>query len=212
MSMKRSTSTPTGHAGHGVGYAARVPDDTAPPPVDARVVRTRNDVLRTALDVLVREGWQAVTHAHVAEVAGYARATVYKHWPTRTDLLRDAFGRLGDLAHHEPTGDLRTDLVEEVTTFRTAMERHRLDRALCVLVDLAAGHPELVGVRDRLVTDGEQVVRRLLAPLLPDPELDAATLMLCGAVLHSALMHGRLPTDDTIATAVDLVLRGAGVG
>lgn len=186
----------------------RTNDNAIPQPEDARVIRTRNDVLRTALQVLIQEGWQAVTHTHVAEVAGYSRATVYKHWPTRTDLLGDAFTRLGDMPHHVPTGDLRTDLVAEVATFRTGMEQHRLDRALCVLADLAASHPELVGVRDKLVTDGEQVVRQLLAPMLQGCELDAATLMLCGAVLHSTLMHGRPPSDDVIAASVDLVLRG----
>lgn len=182
-------------------------DGTDHPVEDARVVRTRNDVSRAALHVLVEQGWDAVTHAHLARVAGYSRATLYKHWPARTDLLRLAFARLEDMPHHVPTGDLRTDLVEEVTTFRTGMEQHRLERALCVLADLAATHPDMDAVRNRLVTDGENVVRRLLAPMLQGSELEAATLMLCGAVLHSALMHGRLPGDDVIAAAVDLVLR-----
>jgi hypothetical protein len=31
--------------------------------------------------------------------------------------------------------------------------------------------------------------------------------MLSGAILNSALMHGRLPSDELIAAAVDLVLR-----
>jgi AcrR family transcriptional regulator len=182
--------------------------DAAHPVEDARVVRTRNDVSRAALRVLTEQGWDAVTHAHLARTAGYSRATLYKHWPARTDLLRLAFARLDDMPHHEPTGDLRTDLVEEVTTFRTGMEQHRLDRALCALVDLATDDPEMVEVRDQLVTDGEQVVRRLLAPMLHGARLEAATLMLCGAVLHSALMHGQLPGDDVIAASVDLLLRG----
>ena len=175
---------------------------------DARVVRTRNDVSRTALRVLTEQGWTAVTHAHLAREAGYSRATLYKHWPARTDLLRLAFARLDEMPHHVPTGDLRTDLIEEVTTFRTGMEQHRLDRALCVLVDLTITDQEMVELRDRLVADGERMVRRLLAPLLQGTALDAATLMLCGAVLHSALMHGQLPGDDVIAASVDLVLRG----
>jgi hypothetical protein len=52
-------------------------------------------------------------------------------------------------------------------------------------------------------------VRRLLAQVLHGPELEAAALMLCGSVLHSALMHGRLPDDEVVAAAVDLVLRAA---
>jgi AcrR family transcriptional regulator len=180
------------------------------PGVDPRVVRTRNDILRTTLQVLLDEGWDAVTHQHVAKVAGYSKATVYNHWRSRADLVRDAFMRLRDMPHHVPTGDLRTDLIEEVTTFRTGMEEQRLDRALCALVNLTDAAPDLDEVRIRLVTDGEHVVRELLASVLEGSELEAATRMLCGAVLHSAMMHGSPPGDDVIASAVDLTLRAVG--
>lgn len=176
--------------------------------VDPRIIRTRNDILATTLKVLIDEGWDAVTHAHVAAVAGYSKATVYKHWPTRPELVRDSFEKLGDMHHLAPTGDLRHDLIEEVTLFRTGMEEQHLDRALCVLVELAhSTSPDLVEIRDRLVTDGERMFRELLSPILTGSELEAATLMLVGAVLHSALMHGAPPTDDVIAASVDLILR-----
>jgi AcrR family transcriptional regulator len=189
---------------------ARSPDPSITPTVDPRVLRTRNDVLKAAIEVLIDEGWEAVTHQHIAQVAGYSKATVYAHWPARADLMRDAFTYFGDVPHHTPTGDLRTDLVEEVTSFRSAMVDQRLDRALAVLVDLTASVPELVEVRDKLVADGERIVRALLEPVLDGAELEAATLMLCGAVLHGALMHGRPPGDDVIESAVDLTLRGLG--
>jgi AcrR family transcriptional regulator len=178
-------------------------------PMDPRVVRTRNDILRTTLQVLTDEGWEAVTHQHVAQVAGYSKATVYNHWRSRADLIRDAFMRLSDLPHHVPTGDLRTDLIQEVTTFRTGLDDQRLARALCVLVTLADPAPELDEVRNRWVADGERLVRELLTPFLQGTELEAATLMLCGAVLHSVMMRGEAPGDDVIASAVDLVLRAA---
>lgn len=179
--------------------------------VDARIVRTRNDICRATLDVLFDEGRDAVTQVHVAEVAGYSKATVYKHWPTKVDLLRDALTRLGDIEHHTPAGNLRNDLVKELTVFRRGMENQRLDRALAVLAELIVSVPELADVRDKLVTDGEQAIRRMLAPFLSDTELEAATLMLCGAILHAALMHGKLPSDQIIAATVDIALRGIDV-
>lgn len=175
--------------------------------LDPRIGRTRHDVLSTTVKILIDEGWDAVTHAHVAAAAGYSKATVYKHWPTRTKLIGDAFGELGEMAHHLPTGDVRSDLIAEVGTFSTGMEQQRLDRALCALVELAHRSPDLVEIREKLVTDGEKVVRELLAPMLSGAELEAATLMLVGAVLHSALMHGAPPADTVIAASVDLVLR-----
>ena len=183
--------------------------DGAGHPVDARVVRTRNDVLRAALDVLIDEGRDAVTHQRLAQVAGYSRATLYKHWPTRADLLRDAFGGLRDAHHHTPTGDVRADLIEELTTFRSVIERRRIDRALAALAELAASHPEMSDVRDEVVRDGERVLRGLLAPRMAGAELEAATLMLAGAVLNAAMMHGRPPADDVIAAAVDIVMHAA---
>jgi putative intracellular protease/amidase len=141
-----------------------------------------------------------------------AAAAGGQHLATRADLVRGAFTRLADAEHHVPTGDLRSDLIAELTMFRLGMQRHRLDRALAVLADLAASVPELAELRDHLVAEGEQVLRSLLAQVLTGPELEAAALMLSGAVLHSALMHGRLPDDAVITAAVDLVLRAAGTG
>ena len=185
--------TPSGH-------------DEAQQHLDARVVRTRNDVLRAALDLLIDEGRDAVTHQRLAQVAGYSRVTLYKHWPTRADILREAFGGLREAHHHTPTGDVRTDLIGELTTFRSVIEQRRIDRALAALAELAASHPELAAVRDEVVTAGERVLRELLAPRLQGPELEAAILMLSGAILNAAMMHGRPPADDVIAAAVDIVL------
>ena len=44
---------------------------------DARVARTRADVSRVALKVLTDEGTDALTHGHVAELAGYSKTTLY---------------------------------------------------------------------------------------------------------------------------------------
>jgi AcrR family transcriptional regulator len=185
-------------------------DDVVSPPLDARVVRTRDDILRAAVDVLTTEGLDAVTHHRLAEVAGYSRATIYKHWPTRDALFVDAFSYRASGEHSVPTGDLRTDLIAELTMFRRGMERQRLDRALAALATLSTSVPELAAVRDRLVAEGERVLLELLRPAAQGAELEAAMRMLSGSVLQSALLHGYLPSDEVIAATVDLLLRGLG--
>ena len=176
--------------------------------VDARVVRTRNDVLGAALRVLVERGRDAVTHPAVARSAGYSRATVYKHWPSREVLVQEALLRVRGHPHHSPTGELRGDLVGELCALRAGAQLQRTDRALAALADLAPAAPALAAVRDRLAADGERGVRELLAPVLDGPALDAATAMLCGAVLHGALAQDRPLADDVVVAAVDLLLRG----
>ena len=177
---------------------------------DPRVTRTRQDVLAAVIDVLIDEGWDAVTHPHVARVAGYSKATVYAHWPERIDLLRDAFARFGEMPHHEPTGDLRTDLVGELRSFRRALIDHRLDRVLAILAERASADPEFVAMRDEFVVEGEAPLRSTLAAVGDGPIVEAAVMMLCGLVLHPMLMHGAAPSDVAIEAGVDLVLAALG--
>jgi AcrR family transcriptional regulator len=186
-------------------------NDVAGQPLDARVIRTRNDILRAAVDVLTSEGLDAVTHHRLAEVAGYSRATIYKHWPTREALFLDAFSYRPGGAHSIPTGDLRADLIAELTMFRQGMERQRLDRALAALAALTTSIPELAEIRDRLVAEGERVLLQLLTPVAQGAQLEAAMRMLSGSVLQNALLHGQLPSDEVIAATVDLLLRGLDV-
>lgn len=182
--------------------------ESAPGPIDPRVVRTRHDILSAALKILVDEGADAVTHHRLAQAAGYSKATLYKHWRSRAQLLHDAFATFDKTPHHLPTGDVRVDLVAELTTFRRAIEEYRLDRTLAALVGLTASHPELEATRVKIVTDGEHVMRAVLGHVLAGPQLDAAVLMLCGSMINAALLHGRVPDDDVIAAGVDLVLAG----
>jgi hypothetical protein len=76
--------------------------DSADTGQDARVSRTRADVSRAALHVLTTEGADALTHAHVAEIAGYSKTTLYTHWPSRVELIALALDAIDNLPHQEP--------------------------------------------------------------------------------------------------------------
>ncbi|MEL6893146.1 MAG: TetR/AcrR family transcriptional regulator [Actinomycetota bacterium] len=177
-------------------------------PVDARVVRTHNDVLAAAIDVLIEEGWDAVTQPRVARRAGYAKATVYSHWPDRLDLLRDAFQRFGEIPHHEPVGDVRADMLGELRSYRRAMVEHRLDRVLAILAERATEVEAAAELRDQFVDDGMAVCRSVVATVLSGVEARAASAMMGGALLHAVLLEHRIPDDEELEIVVDTVLRG----
>ncbi|SIS20042.1 transcriptional regulator, TetR family [Williamsia sterculiae] len=175
---------------------------------DARVARTRADVGRAALQVLTEESWDAITHAHVADVAGYSKTTLYTHWPSRLDLVTIALDAVGEMPHLEPTGELRTDLIAELTAFRRAVSDYKLDRILIVLAQWGVTVDEIRRIRERLVTEGERPLRSMLATVAQGPSFDAAVSMLSGVVVCATLMWDELPSDEVIAAAVDIVLDG----
>ncbi len=175
---------------------------------DARVARTRADVARAAFEVLTNEGSDAVTHARVAEIAGYSKTTLYTHWPARVHLIALALDALGDLPHHQRTGDLRADLIGELQVFREAILDHQLDRILAGMAQWASVD-EMRQIRDKINTDGQRPLRTMLEEAFEGVQLEAAVSMLAGVVACPSIMFGRLPDDDSIAAAVDIVLRSA---
>src|SRR6201996_6089789 len=175
---------------------------------DARVARTRADVARAALQVLTVEGSDAVTHARVAELAGYSKTTLYTHWASRVDLIVLALDALGELPHHEQSGDLRDDVIGELQAFRGGITEMRLDRILTGMAQWASVD-EMREIRDKINNSGQGQMRAMLGEVFDGAELEAALSMLTGVVACPSIMFGSLPDDDVIAAAVDIVLRSA---
>jgi AcrR family transcriptional regulator len=175
---------------------------------DARVARTRADVARAALELLTDERSDAVTHARVAELAGYSKTTLYTHWPSRVDLIALALDALGELPHHDRSGDIRTDLIGELQAFRGGITTMRLDRVLTGMAQWASVE-EMREIRDKINASGQGPLRAMLGEVLGGVELEAAVSMLTGVVACPSIMFGTLPDDDVIAASVDIVLRSA---
>jgi AcrR family transcriptional regulator len=181
-------------------------DKTAGASEDARVARTRADVARAALNILTTEGSDAVTHARVAEVAGYSKTTLYTHWPSRVELIALGLDALGELPHHDRSGDLRADIIGELAAFRGGITTMRLDRVLTGMAQWATVD-EMREIRDKINNSGQGPLRAMLGEVLDGVELEAAVSMLTGVVACPSIMFGTLPDDQVIAVAVDIVLR-----
>jgi hypothetical protein len=115
---------------------------------------------------------------------------------------------LGELPHHERSGDLRTDLIGELQAFRGGITEMRLDRILTGMAQWAS-FEEMREIRDKINNSGQGPLRAMLEEVLGGVELEAAVSMLTGVVACPSIMFGALPDDDVIAAAVDIVLRSA---
>lgn len=190
------------------GVATVSPTEEPPVPdrIDPRVRRTRHDVRRAAGELLLDTGWDAVTHARVAAEAGYSRATIYAHWPRQIDLLIEAFNHLGAIPHHEPTGDLRRDLIGELTVFRTVLVDHGLARILATLADRAATNPELAEFRDSIVAEGNRFFLAIFRQHQSQEQAELSSALVVGTIYYLSTMTDEPISDATIAGIADRVL------
>src|SRR4051812_19570536 len=88
------------------------------------------EILDAALDVLAETGYDGMTIDMVAARAKAGKATLYRRWSSKEDLVIDAVARMksGDLNLSSPpdTGTLRGDLVAMVKSPTLKNAEHRL--------------------------------------------------------------------------------------
>lgn len=80
-----------------------------------RSVKAHQAVLQATVDLLMEGGFALATVDAISQRSGVSKATIYKHWPSRTAVAAEAFG--GQMAGAVPTpdsGDVRADLIEQV--------------------------------------------------------------------------------------------------
>ncbi len=176
-------------------------------PVDPRVARTRRDVIRASAASLLEDGWGATTHAEVARRAGYSKATIYAHWPTSVDLMRDAIGQICEDATHPPAGgDLREDLHAALSALAQTLSEGRYDRLMAGVIERAGQDEGARDLRDRLYETATTGVRGILTAHLRPDDVEPCLAMLVGAVLVRATYEGRPVTPAFITDIIDRAL------
>ena len=189
------------------------------PNVDPRVTRTRAMALDAAIDLLAERGYSGFSVEGVVERTGVAKTTLYRHWPTRDDLLAAAIAKLDgaglDGAGPLPdTGSVRQDLLDlqarRVQTARTA----QWERCMPALVEAAAHHAELAAVIARLTSQILAQIETLLArgiergELRHDLDQRLVASALIGPIVFRRLLLHEAPTLQQVAAVIDLLMQG----
>lgn len=179
--------------------------------VDPRADRSRATALDMARRILVEEGWDALTHARLAERSGLHRATIYRHWPTPTAILRDLLAQQIAITQITPTGDLRADLVRALTAIHREMTQRDLGRVITALIDRGEWDPDLHDIKVAITEAGVAPIQHLIRSAaergelpLPDPAL--AVALLIGPVLYRRLLSGERITRPFLEQVVDAFL------
>lgn len=102
---------------------------------DPRVQRTRQRVLAAARKLLADVGPMAFTYTLLGERAEVTRQTLYRHWPTLTDLLVELVLAGPDVGYPSPNRDPSVVATEFLTSLRAGMGD---PTTAAILISLAA--------------------------------------------------------------------------
>ncbi len=175
------------------------------PITNPQVQRTHRVMLDAAQGLLGDNGPEAVTHLRVAETSGVARATVYRHWPDRADILLDLLGRSADLHLAPPPPDMPT--IEQVAALlRTFAATLNGDggQILTAMIGLAEWDDDVFSALERMTTRGPQLLRNLLAAgvaegsIQSDTDIDLLSDRLIGPIYLRRLLYHDQITDDYV--------------
>ena len=179
---------------------------------DPRVARTRQAVREAVRSLVQRAGFEAVSHQRVAEEAGIGRATVYRHWPDRTDLLLEVVAEAESPRDWTSSGDLAADLNEGLARLRRQLASP-LAPELVALIGRAEWDADLRATKLQLLASGTAGLRRALEAGVERGELpvgldvDAAIARLAGPLLYRRILAHAPIGEAFVATIVSGFLR-----
>jgi AcrR family transcriptional regulator len=208
-----SVRVPTGAGA--TGPAARpVPPPDCPP--RRRNERSYQAILSSTLELLAELGFAGLTIDGIAARAGVGKATIYRHWPTRAELVLEAIGDVTSRPALPDTGSLRDDLLVMVEQLNHGVTKGPLAPLLASLVDAADRDPELAALHRsfsaRRRADVKDILQRAIdrGELAAGTDLELAVDLLAGPVIYRRLVS-HAPVGPTYRTRlVDAVLAAIG--
>jgi AcrR family transcriptional regulator len=192
------------------GSAGEFPVDVGHP----RRGRGRESAIReAALELLAEVGYDRMSMDAVAARAHASKATIYRRWPGKSELVLDAVRcRAADDLDPPDTGSLRGDLLATLRVMIDGMGSADADLMAGMLRAMQSA-PELAAcVRAQLIEQKRYVARTLVARAVSRGEISAATdpevfHEIAPALIFFRLVVLRAPVDDAfLAHIVDDVL------
>jgi AcrR family transcriptional regulator len=172
---------------------------------EARLARTRARIIRAARELIAEGGYVAAQVAPVAERAGVAVGTVYRHFPSKSELFAEVFR---EASQHEvdamreairaSSGSAAERIAAGIETFaRRAMRGRRLAWALLAEpVDPAVEAERLHFRHSYRDLMAEVISQGIAGGEIPDQDVEATSAALIGAI-GEAMVGPLSPTHSS---------------
>jgi AcrR family transcriptional regulator len=199
-------------AGPDHGPASAAP---ARKPGRPRSEQAEQAIIKAALELFAEKGPDGLCVEAVAARAGVGKATVYRRWKNKEDLLLAALGSLKSPLPDPDTGSVRDDLIAMVTVMSQDAVDPARQRQFTLLLGEGEKYPKLMArFAETVVEPRRDIMRNALrrgieaGQIRPGLDIEVAMLTLTGA----AMSRGRceiIPHDGEFAErVVDSLLLG----
>lgn len=170
------------------------------------------ELLEVTLQLLQEHGYDRLTVDAVAARARASKATVYRRWPSKAELVLAAFIEgVRQVAIHPETGTLRGDLLAIGESCREqASQQAGTIRA--VLVETSR-HPALQdALQSQFLEQRKALIHEVLRDAVDRGEIDPSVIsdelwdLLPGYLIFRIILPARPPTPETVRVLVDEVV------
>ncbi len=164
------------------------------------------------LQLLQEHGYDRLTVDAVAATARASKATVYRRWPSKAELVLAAFIEgIRQVAVAPQTGTLRGDLLQVGDGICEQACQHA-STIRAVLVEVSR-HPALSdAMQHQFLDQRETLIRHILQQAVDRGEINTGAIsdelwdLLPGYLVFRSIMPGQPPTHRTVRTLVDDVI------
>ena len=189
--------------------------ETVRRPGRPRSEKAEQAILEATIEAIGERGIDGVHCEDVATRAGVGKATLYRRWPGKEDLLIAAFAAMRRPLPEPRRESVRDDLVAIMAVMAEDADDPRYAQQYALLHGAEDRYPRLVaGYRERIIEPRRELVRSVLrrgiesGELRQDTDVEVALLMLSGAVMGRS-KHDSTPAEPGFpARVVDELLRG----
>jgi AcrR family transcriptional regulator len=172
------------------------------------------EIMRAALELLAESGYDRLTMEAVAARAKAGKATLYRRWPSKAELVVDAVtclkGPMAAAGHD--TGSLRGDLRAAFLGAYKDLDEFRIG-VISGLLTALRHNPDLAKVfEERFVAQSKRLLTQLFARARERGEVadghDIELLATVGPAIlfHRLLLTGKPLTRDFIGRVIDEVI------
>jgi AcrR family transcriptional regulator len=154
-------------------------------------------IIQATLELLVEVGFRSLTMEAVRTRAGVGKATIYRRWSSKEDLVRDAIVYLHDEFKTPDTGSLRGDYDALARAVRASASRGGTATLMPRLLGDAFNDPELHAIfRAHLVEPRRAALRTVLERAIArgeirgDVDLELMIDLFAGPAVYRMLISG----------------------